>query len=92
MPKDGSDPILKVDDVVVDFPIIEGTVHAVKGVSFEVSKGETLAIVGESGSGKSVTARTIMGMLPEKAKVGEKTAIWFNGEDLSTYSEPQLMK
>ncbi len=92
MPKDGSDPILKVDDVVVDFPIIEGMVHAVKGVSFEVSKGETLAIVGESGSGKSVTARTIMGMLPEKAKVGEKTAIWFNGEDLSTYSEPQLMK
>lgn len=87
-----ADPILKVEDVVVDFPIIEGVVHAVKGVSFAVSKGETLAIVGESGSGKSVTARTIMGMLPEKARVGENTSILFNGEDLATFSELQMMK
>ncbi|WP_421723584.1 ABC transporter ATP-binding protein [Bauldia sp.] len=89
---DTADPILKVTDVVVDFPIIEGVVHAVKGVSFAVSKGETLAIVGESGSGKSVTARTIMGMLPEKARVGENTTILFNGDDLATFTELQMMK
>ena len=83
--------ILKVEDVVVDFPIIGGTVHAVKGVSFQVAKGETLAIVGESGSGKSVTARTIMGMLPEKAVLGDNTRILFGGRDLARMSEIELM-
>ncbi|MCP4382594.1 MAG: ABC transporter ATP-binding protein [Hyphomicrobiales bacterium] len=92
MPDESSDPILKVEDVVVDFPIIEGIVHAVKGVSFAVSKGETLAIVGESGSGKSVTARTIMGMLADKAVVGENTRIMFKGQDLATFTELQMMK
>lgn len=87
-----TDPILRVEDVVVDFPIIGGMVHAVKGVSFEVYKGETLAIVGESGSGKSVTARTIMGMLPEKARLGDKTRINFNGRDLAKFAELELMK
>jgi len=85
-------PILKVDDVVVDFPIIDGMVHAVKGVSFDVRRGETLAIVGESGSGKSVTARTIMGMLPEKARIGDKTKIAFGGQDLARMNEIDLMK
>lgn len=87
-----SDPILKVENVVVDFPIIGATIHAVKGVSFDVHKGETLAIVGESGSGKSVTARTIMGMLPEKAQLGKDTRINFNGRDLSRFAETELMK
>ena len=86
------DPILKVQDVIVDFPIIGGMVHAVKGVSFDVHKGETLAIVGESGSGKSVTARTIMGMLPDKAQLGKNTRINFNGRDLAKYAELELMK
>ena len=89
---DGTAPILRVDDVVVDFPIIGGMVHAVKGVSFEVARGETLAIVGESGSGKSVTARTIMGMLPEKAKLGADTTIHFDGTDLAKMNEIDLMK
>lgn len=87
-----TDPILKVSDVVVDFPIIDGMVHAVKGVSFEVSKGETLAIVGESGSGKSVTARAVMGMLPEKAIVGENTIVDFDGRNLARLEETDLMK
>lgn len=85
-------PILKVSDVVVDFPIIDGMVHAVKGVSFEVSKGETLAIVGESGSGKSVTARAVMGMLPEKAIIGENTIVDFGGRNLARLEETELMK
>ena len=56
--------ILKVKDLRVSFQSKGQEFEAVRGVSFEVKKGETLGIVGESGSGKSVTARTIMRLLP----------------------------
>ncbi len=55
--------LLTIRDVAVSFKTVTGTVEAVKGASYSVAKGETLAVVGESGSGKSVTARAIMGML-----------------------------
>lgn len=57
-------PILTVDDLRVDFELPGRTVHAVRGVSFEVRAGRTLAIVGESGSGKSTTARVLAGVTP----------------------------
>ncbi|MFC6038686.1 ABC transporter ATP-binding protein [Paenisporosarcina macmurdoensis] len=57
--------ILKVDNLYVSFKTQTGKITAVRGVNFELSKGETLAIVGESGSGKSVTAKSIMRLLPK---------------------------
>ena len=59
-----SDLILKVDDLTVEFDTYGGTVKAVRGVSFEVERGETLAIVGESGCGKSVAVQSLMGLIP----------------------------
>ena len=85
-----TDALLKVENVVVDFRIATGTVNAVRGVSYEVARGETLAVVGESGSGKSVTARAIMSMLAENATVGNDTKIIFDGKDISNFSEPQM--
>ncbi len=87
-----TNPLLKIENVVVDFKTVTGTVNAVRGLSYEVDRGETLAVVGESGSGKSVTARAIMSMLAENATVGQDSKIWFDGEDISTFSEPQMQK
>ena len=59
-----SEPLLEVKDLHVSFGRGENQVQAVRGVSFAIAKGETVALVGESGSGKSVTALSILQLLP----------------------------
>lgn len=85
-----NEPLLKIENVVVDFKTVTGMVNAVRGLSYEVKRGETLAVVGESGSGKSVTARAIMSMLAENARVGADSRIWFDGEEISSFSELEM--
>jgi peptide/nickel transport system ATP-binding protein len=63
------DVVLQIEDLHVTFPSVDGDVRAVRGVSYEVRRGEALGIVGESGSGKSVTSLAVMGLLPKLAKV-----------------------
>src|ERR687895_1634767 len=63
------DAVLTVEDLTVGFPTDDGLVKAVRGVSYELRRGEALGIVGESGSGKSVTSLAVMGLLPRTAKI-----------------------
>ncbi len=64
-----SQPLLKVSDLSIDFIADSGISRAVRNISFEVARGEITAIVGESGSGKSVTALSMMGLLPKQAAI-----------------------
>ncbi|MEI2467650.1 dipeptide ABC transporter ATP-binding protein [Bacillales bacterium AN1005] len=82
--------VLKVDNLRVSFTANEQEVEAVKGVSFEIKKGETLGIVGESGSGKSVTARSIMRLLPSPPSQLKAGNIVFLGEDLADKTEKEM--
>ena len=91
MASNQADPILKVDDLRISFRAYGGMVRAVRGVSFELRRGETLAIVGESGSGKSVTARSLMGILAPNAVV-DAGSILYEGVDLLKLKEDQFHK
>jgi oligopeptide transport system ATP-binding protein len=82
--------ILEVRDLRVSFSTHAGEVQAVRGVSFELRRGETLAIVGESGSGKSVTAKSIMRLLPEANTMIKGGEILFDGQDILKLSERRV--
>ncbi len=84
----GTDPRLRIRDLDVTFATDAGEVHAVQGVSLFVDPGEILAIVGESGSGKTVTARSILGLLPETATTNG--AIIVEGTDVVGLSPSRM--
>ena len=82
--------LLDLKNAEIKFSVEGGVVNAVNDISFDIMKGETLAIVGESGSGKSVTARTIMKMLPKNSSVGPKTNIFFKGVETGKFTDEQM--
>lgn len=84
------DSILRVEDLHVSFRARGGEVQAVRGVDFEVRKGEAIAIVGESGSGKSVTAQSIMRLLPSPPSFVKQGSITFMGRNLLELSEREM--
>src|SRR5690606_29504087 len=83
-------PLLDVRDLRTHFFTRWGTVKAVDGVSFTLNEGETLGIVGESGSGKSITAMSIVRLIPEPAGKIVGGAIRFEGEDLLAKSQSEM--
>ena len=82
--------LLEVRDLRTYFKVREGDVRAVDGVSFEVEAGKTLSIVGESGCGKSVTALSIMGLIPKPPARIVSGSIRFDGEELTGLKESEL--
>ena len=83
-------PLLAIDNLHVEFKTGQGTVHAVRGVSFTIEEGETLALVGESGSGKSVTALSIMQLLRYPPAHHPAGSIRFRGTELIGAPEETL--
>lgn len=83
--------LLQVKNLCVNFGTYGGEVQAVRGVTFDLHKGETLAIVGESGSGKSVACKTIMRILSSNARIKDGE-ILFNNKDLTKLSESEMEK
>ncbi len=84
--------ILEIKDLNISFHTFSGEVQAIRGVNFELKKGETLAIVGESGSGKSVTTKTIMRLLPPGNSEIKSGEILFEGKDLAKLSEKEMQQ
>lgn len=84
-----ADNILQVKNLKISFRTVSGTVKAVRDISFNLERGETLAIVGESGSGKSVTSKAILGILAGNSII-ESGEILYDGKDLLRISEDDM--
>jgi peptide/nickel transport system ATP-binding protein len=85
------EPLLRVEDLRVEFPTEDGVVKAVDGITYEVGRGRTLGVVGESGSGKTVAAMTILGLTrAQGARITGR--ILFEGRDLLSLDEAELRK
>jgi oligopeptide/dipeptide ABC transporter ATP-binding protein len=83
-------PLLEVRDLTVTFPTRAGVARAADAVSFAIAPGETLALVGESGCGKTVTALSLLRLLPETARVAPESRIVFDGADVLTLAAEPL--
>ncbi len=87
-----SEALLEVNNLITEFDTDEGVVRAVDNISFAATAGETLGIVGESGCGKSVTALSIMRLLPQPMGKIVGGEILFKGQNLADLSLPQMEK
>ncbi len=87
-----SELLLEVQDLCVSFKSGRGALAALDKVSFSIHKGETVALVGESGCGKSVTALSLAGLLPDPPAVVDSGRVLFEGRDLLSLSESDLLK
>src|ERR1700758_4776644 len=86
-----ADPLLRVEDLRVEFPTEDGVVHAVDGITYQVAPGGTLGIVGESGSGKTVSSLTTLGLTRRQgARISGR--ILFEGRDLVTLPDSELRR
>jgi peptide/nickel transport system ATP-binding protein len=85
-------PLLDVDDLCTEFLTREGRIHAVDGVSLRVDEGEVVGIVGESGSGKTVTALSVLRLLPPRTGRVVRGSIRLSGRDLLALAEPEMRK
>ena len=85
-------PLLAVENLHAFLPTPKGQVHAVDGVSFVLEPGKTLGVVGESGCGKTMTAYSLMGLLPRNAIISPETTIEFRGKDLIGLTGSQLRR
>src|SRR5437660_10777751 len=86
-PSPSRDPLLKVEDLVVEYFVGGHTVHAVSGVSLEVARGETLGLVGESGCGKSTLGRAVLQL--RRANGGR---VMFDGHDLTEMNHETMRR
>lgn len=85
-----SDTVLELDDLTIRFKLKHGDLTAVNGVSFKVKRGETFGLVGESGSGKTVTARSIMRLVPMPPGEIVKGKVLFEGESVYDKSDNEM--
>src|SRR5688572_31669291 len=83
-------PLLEIKNLAIHFVMESGTIEAVRGISFSLARGETLAIVGESGSGKSVTGLALTRLLPEPPAVYRSGEILLEGRDVLKMSPREL--
>ncbi|MEO3944172.1 ABC transporter ATP-binding protein [Gorillibacterium sp. CAU 1737] len=87
------DKLLEVKDLAVSYHTYAGEVQAVRGITFDVHRGETVAVVGESGCGKSVTARAIMGLIQKpQGEIKPNSQILYNGQDITKMSRRELRR
>jgi oligopeptide/dipeptide ABC transporter ATP-binding protein len=85
-----TDPVLHIDDLTVRFHLKRGQLTAVDGVTFAVNRGETFGLVGESGSGKTVTARSVMRLVPTPPGEIARGQILFEGENILEKSDQEM--
>jgi oligopeptide/dipeptide ABC transporter ATP-binding protein len=85
-----SQPLLQIDDLYVHFNTSDGVVQAINGASLTLNPGEIVGLVGESGSGKSVTAMSILGLVPKPPAIYPKGRILWKGIDLLTTPDAEL--